>query len=255
MIPFRTTAPGARMPVVTMMLIVANIAVFLYQIGLPPRAEIVFTYTFALVPAVFTNPSLAEHTGLDPYNYWPILTNTFMHGGWLHLIFNMWTLWLFGLAVEGRMALWRYLTFYLLCGVAGSIGHVLFNLQSTVPALGASGAIAGLLAGYTRLFPGAKVTLIQPIFIFPVIFSIPAIAYTAIWFAIQIWQGTASVDSASGGGVAWFAHIGGFMAGLALIRPLGGKPWTKPAKGPKGVVIRPGPWRRKRPPKRKGPWE
>jgi rhomboid family protein len=255
MIPFRTTAPGAQMPVVTMMLIVANIAVFLYQLGLPPRVEMAFTYTYALVPAVYTNPALAEHAGLSPYNYWPLLTNTFMHGGWLHLIFNMWTLWLFGVAVEGRMRTWRYLAFYLLCGVAGSVGHLLFNWDSTVPALGASGAIAGLLGGYARLFPGARVTLIQPIFIFPVIFSVPAIVYTAIWFALQIWQGTASVDGASGGGVAWFAHIGGFMAGLALVQRLGGRLWKASANNPKGLVLRPGPWKRKGPRDRKGPWQ
>ena len=254
MIPFRTTAPGANVPVVTMLLIVANVAVFLYHIDLNPRAELQFVYTYALVPAIYTNPEIARHAGLNPYNYWPLLTNTFMHGGWLHLIFNMWTLWLFGIAVEGRMARWRYLVFYLLCGLAGSVGHVLFNLNSTVPALGASGAIAGLLAGYARLFPGAKVTLIQPIFFLPIIFSIPAIAYTLVWFGLQVWQGTSSFG-ATGGGVAWFAHIGGFLAGLILVGRLGGRPWQAPPKGPSGLVIRPGPWKRRETRSRRGPWD
>ena len=130
MIPFRTTAPGARMPVVTALLIVANLGVFLYQIGLPPRAELVFTYTYALVPALYTNPEVAEHTGLNPLNFWPLLTNTFMHGGWLHFIFNMWTLWLFGIAVESRMRAWRYLAFYLACGIAGSVTSSVVNISS-----------------------------------------------------------------------------------------------------------------------------
>ena len=255
MIPFRTTAPGANMPVVTMALIVTNIVVFLYQIGLDPRAEMRFLYTYALVPAVYTNPEIARHAGLNPLNFWPILTNTFMHGGWLHLIFNMWTLWLFGVAVEGRMARWRYLVFYLLCGVAGSVGHLLFNFSSAVPALGASGAIAGLLAGYARLFPGAKVSLILPIFFVPLFFSVPAIAFIAVWFGIQVWQGTTSLDVAGGGGVAWFAHIGGFLTGLILIGPLGGRPWRAPPKGPKGLVIRSGPWTRQRKAGRRGPWD
>ena len=249
MIPFRTTAPGAQMPVVTMGLIVANIAVFFYQLDLPPQFEMRFLYTYALVPAVYTNPELARHAGLNPFNYWPILTNTFMHGGWLHLIFNMWTLWLFGLAIEGRMSRFRYLAFYLLCGMVGSLGHLMFNLDSTVPALGASGAIAGLLGGYGRLFPGAKVTLIQPIFIFPVVFSVPAIAYTAVWFGLQVWQGTASMDVGSAaGGIAWWAHIAGFLAGLALIGPLGGRPWRAPPNRPSGLSVKRGPW------SRRGPW-
>lgn len=258
MIPFRTTAPGAHMPVVTMGLILANIAVFLYQLDLPPRVEVEFLYTYALVPAVYTNPDLARHAGLDPANFWPIITNTFMHGGFLHLIFNMWTLWLFGVAVEGRMARWRYLVFYLLCGTLGSLGHLAFNLDSTVPALGASGAIAGLLGGYARLFPGAKVTLIQPIFFLPIIFSVPAVAYTAVWFGLQLWQGTASVGTAVGGGIAWFAHIGGFLGGLALVGPLGGRPWkgklAAVPRGPSGLKLRRGPWSKRKPTFR-GPWD
>lgn len=255
MIPFRTTAPGAHMPVVTMGLILANAAVFLYQIDLSPRAEAHFLFTYALVPAVYGNPDLARHAGLDPTNYWPLLTNTFMHGGWLHLIFNMWTLWLFGAPVEGRMRPVRFLAFYLLCGLVGSLGHLLANLESTVPALGASGAIAGLLGGYARLFPGAKVTLIFPIVIIPFIFSVPAIVFTGVWFALQVWQGMDAMNAASGaGGIAWWAHIAGFLAGLALVAAMGGKPWQTPPPPPRsrlitpsGLRLRQGPWSRRRP--------
>lgn len=258
MFPFRTTAPSANMPIVTVGLILANIAVFLFQIDLNPRAEMEFLYTYALVPAVYTNPELARHAGLDPTNFWPLITNTFMHGGFLHLILNMWTLWLFGIAVEGRMARWRYLVFYLLCGTLGSLGHLMFNLDSTVPALGASGAIAGLLGSYSRLFPGAKVGIVVPIIIIPLFFSVPALAYTVVWFGIQLWQGTSSVG-AEGGGIAWFAHIFGFLAGVILVGPLGGKPWKGPLQKPlpSGLKIRQGPWSRKDPPRggpRRGPW-
>lgn len=256
MIPFRTTAPGAPMPVVTVGLILVNAAVFLYQIDLSPRAEMQFIYTYALVPAVYGSPELARHAGLDPYNYWPLLTNTFMHGGWLHLIFNMWTLWLFGSPVEGRMRPLRFLIFYLACGLVGSLGHLLANLESTVPALGASGAIAGLLGGYARLFPGAKVTLVFPIIVIPLIFSVPAIAFTAVWFGLQVWQGLGAMNVDVGaGGIAWWAHIGGFLAGLLLIAAMGGRPWRAPPPPPKsrlltpsGLRLRKGPW------SRRGPW-
>jgi membrane associated rhomboid family serine protease len=251
MIPFRTTAPSAAMPTVTMTLIFVNVAVFLYQIGLTPRAEMAFLYRFALVPAVYANPDLARQAGLDPYNYWPLITNTFMHGGFLHLILNMWTLWLFGIAVEGRLSALRFLLFYLACGAVGSLGHLLFNLSSTVPALGASGAIAGVLGGYARLFPRAKVTLVFPIIIFPLIFSVPAVAYTAVWFALQVYRGTTTLGlgAAVGGGIAWWAHIGGFLAGLILVGVLArpGPPRPEPAL-PSGLRLRQGPW------SRRGPW-
>jgi membrane associated rhomboid family serine protease len=244
------------MPVATMGLILANVAVFLYQLDLPQDRETVFIYTYALVPAVIANPELARHVGLDPYNYWPLITNTFMHGGFLHLIFNMWTLWLFGLPVEGRLNSWRFLLFYLACGTLGSLGHLAFNLDSTAPALGASGAIAGLLGGYTRLFPRAKVTLVFPIIIIPVIFSVPALVYTGVWFALQVWQGTGELQfgSPAGGGIAWWAHIGGFLAGLVLVGAFH-RPTGRPGPPlPSGISLRRGPWSHETTRRRKGPW-
>ena len=239
MIPFRTSAPAAMMPAVTVGLMLANLAVFLYQYGLDPHQEMLFTYRFALVPAIYGHPEHALQVGLDPTNYWPLITNTFMHGGWVHLIFNMWTLWLFGSALEGRLPTWRFLAFYLLCGTLGSLGHLLSNLDSTVPALGASGAIAGVLGGYTRLYPRAKVTLVFPIVIVPLIFSVPAFLFTALWFAIQLWNGTAAADP-HGGGIAWWAHIGGFVAGVLLVgwfqRP------TRPTRQSRPALRRVGPW-------------
>ncbi len=203
-----------------MSLIVANIAVFFVQQGLPPREAADFVYTYALVPAVYGNPALAREAGFDPFNVFPLLTNTFMHGGYLHLIFNMWTLWLFGLPVEDRLGPWRFLLFYLGCGMAGSVGHLIFNLDSTIPALGASGAIAGVLGAFARLFPKEKVALIQPIFIFPLLFHLPTAWFTALWFGIQVLQGAFALTQGSEGAIAWWAHIGGFVVGLAVAKRL-----------------------------------
>ncbi len=214
-----------------MSLIVANIAVFFVQKGLAPQEAAQFLYTYALVPAVYGNPTLAREAGFDPLNVLPFLTNTFMHGGYLHLIVNMWTLWLFGLPVEDRLGPWRFLLFYLACGTAGSAGHLIFNLDSTTPALGASGAIAGALAGFVRLFPNEKVALIQPIFVFPVLFHLSAVWFTALWFGIQVLQGAFQLTQETAGGIAWWAHIGGFVVGFAIAKRLAktrapSSPWS-----------------------------
>lgn len=223
MFPFRTTAPTPGSPTVTLFLIVANVGVFLYQIGLPPEASRQFIYTHALVPAIYSHPEAARMEGLNPNNFLPLITNTFMHSGFLHLILNMWTLWLFGAPLESRLGWWRFIVFYLLCAVVGSVGHLAFNLNSTVPALGASGAIAGVLGGYTLLYPRARVALVQPIFFFPFVFHLPALVFTGLWFAFQVLGGAAEFGAAPGnaGGIAWWAHVGGFLAGLGLVRALG----------------------------------
>ncbi|MCW5698872.1 MAG: rhomboid family intramembrane serine protease [Rhodospirillales bacterium] len=234
MIPFRVAVSTATSPVVTMSLIVINIAVYFIQLGLSPRKANEFIATYALVPAVYGHPAAARAYGFDPTNLLPILSNTFMHGGALHLIVNMWTLWLFGLPVEDRLGPWRFLLFYLTCGAAGSIAHLLFNLDSVVPALGASGAIAGVLGGFTRFHPRAKVAVVQPIFfIFPLIFHLPAVIFTGIWFLFQILGGWSSWgDSPTGGGIAWWAHIGGFAAGLAIALWLTRRPRQPRRRGP-----------------------
>jgi len=223
MFPFRTTAPSTGSPTVTVALILANVAVFLYQIGLPPEVARQFIYVHALVPAVYSHPEEARMAGLNPNNYLPLITNTFMHSGFLHLIFNMWTLWLFGAPLESRLGWWRFIVIYLLCGIVGSVGHLTFNLNSTIPALGASGSIAGILGGYTLLYPRAKVALVQPIFFFPLLFHLPALVFTGLWFAIQVLSGAAEFGSRPGavGGIAWWAHVGGFLAGLGLVWMLG----------------------------------
>lgn len=223
MIPFRTTAPCHGSPTVTMTIIVVNIGVFFFQQGLNEYAATRFIYTHALVPAIYSHPALARQAGLDPSNLLPLVSNSFLHGGYLHLIVNMWTLWLFGLPVEDRLGHWRYVLFYLACGAAASVAHLIFNWGSTVPALGASGAIAGVLGAFTWLFPRAKVAVVVPIIVVPLIVHWPAVLFTALWFALQLVQGWATLASNPlAGGVAWWMHIGGFAAGFLIavrIRP------------------------------------
>ncbi|HRK96748.1 MAG TPA: rhomboid family intramembrane serine protease, partial [Rhodospirillales bacterium] len=173
MIPFRTTAPCHRSPVVSVSLIFLNIAVFFYQEGLGEQAEYAFITTFALIPAVYGSPAAARDAGLDPGNLLPLISNTFLHGGYLHLIVNMWTLWLFGLPVEDRLGPFRFSALYLCCGAAGSLAHLAFNLSSQVPALGASGAIAGVLGAFVWIYPRAKVAAVVPIIVIPWIVQPP----------------------------------------------------------------------------------
>ena len=215
MIPIRNAVPSRYPPVVTWLLIATNCLVFLLQNSLSPAELEEFLRDFALIPARYT---LALAYGdLSAADLFPFFSMMFLHGGWLHLIFNMWTLWLFGPTVEDRLGHGRYLAFYLACGLAASIAHVFFNPTSIVPALGASGAIAGVLGCYMRLFPLARVVVVVPIIFIPLFFEVYAFVFVGLWFLIQIFQGALElVLPSSGGGVAWWAHVGGFVAGLTL---------------------------------------
>jgi len=225
MIPVRTSVPSRYPPLVTYALIGANVLVFLFQTSLPPQAEEAFIYLYGLVPARYTDPGWALRVGLPPDDYLPFLTTMFLHGGWLHLILNMWTLWLFGDAVEDRLGHLRYLVFYLACGLAASGAHAFVNADSTIPAVGASGAIAGVTGAYARLFPRAWIVLLVPVLFIPLFFEVPALVYLAFWFITQLLQGTVGLAMPDVGGVAWWAHIGGFVAGLVLA-PLLHRPRT-----------------------------
>jgi membrane associated rhomboid family serine protease len=218
MLPIRNAVPSRYPAVVTWSLIGVNCVLFLFQNSLGERELIWFLYNFALVPARYFAPVLIGGAPTGPADYLPFLTNMFLHGGWLHLILNMWTLWLFGGTIEDRLGHGRYLLFYLVCGIAASVAHALFNPVSTVPALGASGAIAGVLGCYLRMFPLARVVVLVPIIFIPLFFEVPALIYVGFWFLMQVLQGTAELFAPStGAGVAWWAHIGGFIAGFALV--------------------------------------
>jgi membrane associated rhomboid family serine protease len=217
MFPLRVSVPTRFPPAVTYALIAINSIVFLFQESLPEPSQLALTYTYGLVPARYTHPEWALSVGLSSWDFLPFVTNTFMHGGWLHLILNMWTLWLFGPAVEDRLGSTRYLLFYLVCGVAASAAHAWMNAESTVPALGASGAIAGVLGAYMRLFPFSNVLILIPIIFIPFFFPLPAFIYIALWFIMQVIQGLGSTLVPQAGGIAWWAHIGGFLAGMLLV--------------------------------------
>ncbi len=222
MFPLRTSVEVDEISSVVIGLIVANVAVFLVQIELPESLREAFLYRYALVPARYTQPEFASGLGLDPANFLPLLTNTFMHAGLVHLLVNMWTLWLFGRALEQRLGTLRFIAFYLLCGAIASVAHLAFNLDSRVPALGASGAIAGVLGGYTLLHPRAKIALVTPVLFFPITYRLPAAVYTAIWLVFQIVGGLVDLaEPQDAGGIAWWAHVGGFLSGLLLILAMG----------------------------------
>lgn len=220
MFPYLDTVARRYPPVVVWSLIGANVVAFLHQTGLPPRALERFLFDFALVPSRFFGPlSLVA-----PSDWTPFLTNMFLHGGWLHLILNMWTLWIFGPAVEDRLGPGRFLAFYLICGLAAGFAHALANPTSVVPALGASGAIAGIIGSYARLFPAARLVVMVPIVFVPIFFEVRAVVFALIWFAMQAVPGVLSLgQQADAGGIAWWAHVGGFVAGW-LLAPLVRRP-------------------------------
>jgi membrane associated rhomboid family serine protease len=212
--PFIDTAPRAKPAVLVLTLIAVNTLVFLWMSSLPPRALNATLLHFALVPVRYTEPGLARRAGLDPTNWWPLLTNTFMHGGWLHLISNMWFLWIFGPAMEARLGRFWFAVMYVGGALAASFVHLVTHPLSTEPALGASGAIAAVIAAYAVTYPWARVITIVPIVIIPLFIPIPALLFALIWFGIQVFQGTAEIATPGfAGGVAWWAHIGGFMFG------------------------------------------
>jgi membrane associated rhomboid family serine protease len=217
MFPIRSAVPYRYAPVVTWALIAANCIVFLIQASLGPADLEAFVFAFGLVPARYLELFAGGSGGSRLGDLLPFFTMMFLHGGWLHLIFNMWFLWVFGPAIEDRLGPGRYVVFYLLCGTLASIAHIVANPASTEPAIGASGAIAGVLGCYMRLFPLARVVVVVPIIFIPLFFEIHAFVFVGFWFLIQVLQGTASLAlPAAGESVAWWAHVGGFLAGFAF---------------------------------------
>lgn len=219
MIPIRDTVTTRRAPVVTWSLIAINAAVFVYELMLGPEQLERFIYLFGLVPARYAHSEWAQWIGFPLDDYWPFLFSMFLHGGWSHIIGNMWTLWIFGHGVEEKMGPARYLGFYLLTGFAAGLTHFFTNADSTVPTVGASGAIAGVLGAYFFLFPRARIIAMFPVFFWPVFFELPAVIYLLIWFVSQLFVGAlAGLGPSEVGGVAWWAHVGGFAAGALLHR-------------------------------------
>jgi len=219
MIPLRDTIPHRNAPVVTWALIGVNVLVFLYELSLGPEDLERLFYLFGIVPARYTHPDWASQIGMPVGSYWPFLTSMFLHGGWAHVIGNMWALWIFGDNVEDRMGPLRFLGFYLLTGVIAGLTHWLTNAPSTVPTVGASGAIAGVLGAYFVLFPRSRIVVLLPILFFPFFFEVPAVIYLLFWFLSQVLSGTISgLTATQVGGIAFWAHVGGFISGAVLHR-------------------------------------
>lgn len=220
MFPLRDNAAPRRITLVNMMLIAANVAVFVYEASLGPALE-PFIESYALVPAAL---SASIHGGsaaiLDPARLWPIatiFTAMFLHGGIWHIAGNMLYLFIFGAAVEWRMGSLRYLLFYFFAATAAALATVLITPGSAVPVIGASGAIAGVLGAYFIFFPRGKILTILPIFIFIQFIEVPAVLYLLLWFGVQLYSGLSEgSQGAMMGGVAWWAHVGGFLFGIAL---------------------------------------
>lgn len=215
MIPLKDSTRSSTFPIINISIILINALAFFYELSLGPQQQELFQ-NYALIPAKFfqlinTNPG--DIFGIVV----PVFTSIFLHGGWMHIIGNMWFLWIFGDNVEDSMGHGRYILFYLLVGVGASIVHALLNADSNLPTVGASGAISGVMGAYMVLYPKGRVlTLIPIFFLFTV--NIPAFVFILIWIGLQVMQGLVSLGvSANVGGVAWWAHIGGFFVGMLLI--------------------------------------
>jgi rhomboid family protein len=211
MFPLRALLYRRTFPAVTLLIIGINLFCFLIQISEPSYMQRSFLAHYALIP--------------DRIQLTALVTSMFLHGGWFHLIGNMWFLWVFGSYVEDALGPAKFLVFYLLCGVASAIVHLITNLGSPIPTLGASGAIAGVMGAFLLLYPKARILTVIFIIIFFTTVEIPAAFLLIYWFAIQLLSGLSSFGGyRDAGGVAWFAHVGGFLAGILLLRMFSGRP-------------------------------
>jgi membrane associated rhomboid family serine protease len=205
MIPLRALLYRRNTPVMTLILIGINVICFLYEMSFPMDARNMFIEHFALIP--------------DRLQLLTFVTSMFLHGGWLHLIGNMWFLWIFGSHIEDAMGAPKFLAFYLISGIASAAVQFTVNFGSPVPVIGASGAIAGVMGAFLILYPRVRVVTLIFIIVFVTTIELPAAIMLVYWFAIQLLSGLGSMSSVTQAqGVAWFAHVGGFLAGVLLIR-------------------------------------
>jgi len=226
MIPIRDDVPKYTTPYVNYFLVGLNVLVFLFEIALAPRNRDAFIMQMGIVPANVTGWLAGAPSVNLSSAFLPVFTSMFMHASWLHLIFNMWALWIFGDNVEDYLGHFSYLAFYLASGILATLAHIVFNLHSTVPSVGASGAIAGVMGAYFLLFPSARVLTLVPLFFF--FFTwLPAWVVLGYWFVVQFLSGAATAIAYShqtSGGVAFWAHVGGFVSGLLLIKIFPARP-------------------------------
>ncbi|OQW99010.1 MAG: rhomboid family intramembrane serine protease [Desulfobacteraceae bacterium A6] len=214
MIPLRDTTPSRNYPVVNNSIIGINIVIFLIQLT-QGSAIYDFDYLYGLVPARYSIPRISYYFSATEQIF-SFISFMFLHGGFLHLISNMWTLYIFGDNVEDRLGPVRYIIFYLACGLLSGLTHLFFNYYSDLPTIGASGAIAGVMGAYFILYPKSKILTLIPIIIIPWITEIPAFFFFAFWFLLQFLNAAGS--SGQAGGIAWWAHIGGFIFGILFLK-------------------------------------
>lgn len=249
MLPLRDNIPSRTTPVVNYLIITVCSIVFVIQVGQTPD-EPSLVEQYGMIPARVSSPDITittvdTHRIDTPFgiqtmqvertfapsavpSWATLLTCVFLHGGWMHFIGNMWFLWIFGDNVEDRFGHFGYLIFYLLCGIAASAAHYAAGPDSTVPTIGASGAIAGVMGSYMLLYPRARVLTLVPLVVILQVISVPAPLFLGVWFLMQFYQGAATSATAVSGGVAWWAHVGGFVVGLALTWVLGSKRMLNP---------------------------
>lgn len=215
MFPIRDSEPSRATPWITRALVAFCAAVFIYELMLPDAELRGLVRRGGIVPADW---------GSDtpwPELLWPLLTSMFLHGGLLHALSNLWALWIFGDNVEERLGALRFLAFYVLCGSVSGVLHALAQPESTLPTIGASGAVAGVMGAYFVLFPRSRVVTVFPILCFPLFVELPAFVYLGLWFLIQLASGASALGAqGDSGGIAWWAHVGGFLVGIALLRVL-----------------------------------
>lgn len=214
MIPIRDTIESKTVPVVNNSLIVLNI--FFYLVQLFQGSDLgQFTYFYGLVPARYTNFEIASYFGFG-HQVFSFVSYMFLHGGFMHILGNMWFLYIFGDNVEDHLGPFRYLAFYILCGIGSGIFYMVFNFRSNIPIVGASGAIAGVMGAYFMLYPGARILTLFPVIIIPFFFEIPAFFFLGFWFILQFLNAAWGMAEASG--IAWWAHIGGFIIGAGFLK-------------------------------------
>jgi len=219
MIPLKDINRTRTFPAITLFLITVNAAVFVYQLSLGTGPVLTrFFYQFGLVPSALLSFGYWQEAGIL-LGLVPLFTSMFLHGGWMHFLGNMLYLWVFGDNVEDWLGSLRFLLFYLVCGLLAALLQMAVHPGSPIPMIGASGAISGVLAAYLVLFPRARVLTFVPILFFFYLIRLPALIFLGLWFLLQFFNGAVSLTAGdlSMGGTAWWAHIGGFVAGLVLI--------------------------------------
>ena len=228
MFPLKDNIPAKNFPYVNIGLIVINVIIFIYEMSYAQEVDRII-YALGFVPARFL--AQQSENWLNPSGFLPVFSSMFLHANLIHLISNMWMLWIFGDNVEDCMGHGRYLIFFLLCGLASVGAQTISDPQSTIPMVGASGAISGVLGAYFLTYPHARILTLLPIVIFFYLIELPAYFFLGFWFVIQFLQGSLyslNSDQTPGGGVAWWAHVGGFAAGVMLLWAFRCRDWQRP---------------------------